>query len=176
MLPECVTAAELAVMMDLTVRRINMLAKEEGLPKQGRGQFNLKLCVQWFIDRALATKPSDVIMEEDELRRSQILLNESRKNQVDIDVDTKRRALIPAEEVKTVLSTVAVVFANGHESISGRLAGEVSPSAQKTILKEMREVRSIVSVELEQYANSLNLSEDNIAPTATEREPVGRAM
>ena len=179
MLPEYATAAELANLFDLTIRRINMLAKSEALPKESTNKFPFKLCVQWFLDRALAKPPArsdEDIQEQDALRASQIALNEARKKQVDIDVDTKRRALIPAEEVKTILAGLGVIFANGHESIAGRLAGEVSPEAQKRILEEMREVRSIVADEISEFGNSLNTGEDNLAPTSKERQPVGRAM
>ena len=188
MLPEVVSAQDLADLFNLTVRRINMLAKEDGLPKLERGKFNLRKCTKWFLTRAELKLPEGAIqmdigmMEDpDALRESQIKLNEARKKQVDLDVDTKRRVLIPAEEVKTLITGIGTVFANGHESIAGRICGEVvlltdTSDVQKCILREMREVRRIVSDQLGEFADSLNTEGHYLAPTTEEREPVGRAM
>lgn len=50
---------ELATLFHLTPRRVQMLARDEGMPQAGRGKYDLLRCVEWyigFLQKSLASR------------------------------------------------------------------------------------------------------------------------
>jgi phage terminase Nu1 subunit (DNA packaging protein) len=139
-----VNADQLAILLGITSRWVQKLAKE-GMPKAGRGRYDVAECIQYVINEKEQKAGT-------ELKDQRLLLYQAQTEKLNLEMEQKRRELIEAAEVEHVLNELSVTFCSQVDSIGARLAQELvgwtdPAEIKERIDDESRQVReSVLSI------------------------------
>ncbi len=160
MLPDIVNGQELCELLGISRTRITQMVKE-GMPKQARGKYDLKACVQWYLDKRLTggSKTAD-------LNDARKKLYESQREKTDLETARIRRQLIPAEEVAHAIHELTSIYAAQLEGVGGRLAGELAGITEEgrileRLTDETRLIRGNVADLVQTFADTYDSSDDS---------------
>lgn len=160
-------APVIARLLNITERRLQQLAKEGIVPKASRGRYPLAGCVRGYVTYLQDLAEQSRKVERDGVR-STLLQEQTKKLQIE-NAEAEGR-LVSVEEVHTVLTEVATIYASQLDGLAGRLAGGDSVLREK-IFDGSRSIRSETADRLNAYAERLAVGKlDNPAPKA---RPVG---
>lgn len=156
-LPKLIKVDDLATLIGVSRMRVSQLVSE-GMPKNGRGQYDLKACVHWYLDfwKQRATG------ENDEKKAKQINLIDAQRDKIVLETEKLRETLLPVEEVAHTLNAVAVIVSTQLDGLGARMANTLSgiddpAEIQRTLFDECREIRSNIADNIEDLAIIDNL-------------------
>lgn len=119
-----VPVAQLSALFNLTDRRVQQMAEENIIPKSDRGLYPLWPSITGYIkflqDRMGGRKSSDDTNSE----RTRLLSAQAEKTE--LEVETIKRNLINADQVRTQDFTLAVILKNNLLSMPDRIAAIVA--------------------------------------------------
>lgn len=101
MIPHSVTAKELADVLGVTPRRIAQMVGE-GMPRGAKG-YDLAACCRWYIERLRKGAAS----VRSELAEGRARLAQARADREELELATRRGALVDAEEVRRAIFAAA---------------------------------------------------------------------
>ncbi len=149
--PESVTGKELAEFLGVEYRRLRYFA-EQGMPKKRYARFDPEECLRWYIKHLREAAASS-----DQLKASQIRMNNARADMTELDVAMKKKDLMPTEDVSAmitkILSTLKIQMLTMSSSITYELASEEKPAVIKKIIDDKaREVLISAAEKLEKLS------------------------
>lgn len=153
----------LAELFDLTETRIQQLAKDNIIPKAGRGKYEIIPCFQGytkFLQEKLRGKDSDSVDSKKEKGR----LLKLQADEKEMKILTDKGLLLSIHDVKDMLSELISICAMGLESIPGRMATQLAgisepAEIQKVLFEEIRTIRQSTASGIREFAGA----EENIA-------------
>lgn len=169
--PPSYPAATIASLLMLTPRRVQQLAKDGVIPKDGHGRYQLAPAVQGYIrflqERQITgSAPRGQALD---YHAEKARLVKAQADVAEIAAERARGESLPASEVKAAgLAVVAEVRANLLGSVPGRIAARVRGVTDETALK--RAVKDELVLALRALAD---LSATDILPAAEEEDGEG---
>jgi hypothetical protein len=172
---------QIAQVLNLTPRYVNKLVKEQGMPRQGRGEYDLVMCVHWYIDflKAQIVRSRSGDESESDARRRLLSAN--------ADIREAERARMHGELIP-VKSAVEVIERGVHSfktrmlalptKAAGRVLGRTSLGEIKGILEDdvyqaLRELEN-AKIEIRGIAETGQYLEERLETTPeTLSKPVG---
>jgi len=174
--PPCklVSSADLARITGYTEVHLSRLAKE-GMPKAGRGRYDIELVVKWLLTRRLDKANETMQDAKKRLIEEQI---ESQK----LENERSRGELVPIEEVQHALNHQAVTVATQLDGLAPRVAYELSaitqipaPKVQEVVFRECRAIRETIASNWQNYHGAdAHGGDDSEAAAKPNRGRVGR--
>lgn len=126
-----VPVAHLAQYLDLTERRIQQLVTEGVIPKPDAKQYRFLECVKGYnayLQQCAAGKA--VSDEAKEKQNAQIGLLQAQRDSAQMELDKKRGALIPADEVRSGVVKLVRVLSEGADGLPDILERKAGLSGQ----------------------------------------------
>lgn len=169
-----VKTGDLAAILGVSDRRIRQF-NQMGLPKVGRGTYNLLTAVRFYTDRLTAQHGGDNTLDE---QRQELLLEQTLKTR--IENQQKRGELVPIAEVQTAFDHAQAMLAGQLDSFARRMATliaglEDEHQIEGVLFDECREVRRAYSDALAAVAGAVPTSKpDPEAPEETDGGGVGK--
>lgn len=172
-------AKAIASLLGVTERRLQQLAQQGFIPKSERGLYPLIGSVQGYISY-LKQRQSSANRSSSHQR-----LATAQANKVEMENKARANEYILRDQVHEVLSIVFTSLVAAHEAIPGRTANEYASITDAAIIQarqqdELRRVRAVIADALDQFAESIEHSQDHRAgnPAAAEEdaEPVGQPV
>lgn len=118
-----VTALKIAEFLGLTERRVQQLA-DEGVIKRGvnRGQYLFLPSVKAYIEYLQGLAAGKAVSDEGkEKQAAQIGLLQAQRDSAQLNLDVKRGALVPVEQVRSLVVTVVRVLSEGADGLADLL-------------------------------------------------------
>lgn len=179
-----VTAAELAAVLGLSVRRIHQLRENGTITKSGTGRFNLHDAIAAYIEHtaAIAATKNTAAMDETaaEKRAADVALKQKRALKVDVDKESKRldnemkqlrlaemrRDLVSLKAIEFLTTDLCLFIRERMRAIPSRLAIDISeadtPVKAATILKKEIDAALLECSEHEISKEKLNEAYDKL--------------
>ena len=147
-----------AKLFDLSVRRIQQLAKDEIIPKQGRGEYPLIGTVKGYVNflqkQASGQSNSDA---RQTLQEERTKLTRAQREKIDIEIDKMTDELIPRDEYYLGLSTVLKTVVAALGSLSDILEREMQLAPE--LLTRIEEITDSLREELSNQIKDVSFSE-----------------
>jgi phage terminase Nu1 subunit (DNA packaging protein) len=134
-----VNAIKLSEVLNLTESRVHQLAAREGMPKVGRGQFDLISCIRWYI-KYLQTKieehsvksrrPEIIALRGQQLRRLRAAADLK-----EMEVASRREQLVKTSDVRALLSDMAFIVKARFMSIPATLSAELLGETSRVMIQ-----------------------------------------
>ena len=166
-------ARDVAQVFGVSERRIAQFVIE-GMPKGGRGNYNIPECHKWYNAR-YGGQLKDRTLDE---QRQELIKEQTLKTK--LENDTKQSELLPIDEVTAVVAATITMLSGILDAFSRRnaivLAGLTDENEVERVLwDETRAVRSQFAGQLAALGDHIgNSSKDNNPPTEKKRRRVGR--
>ena len=162
-LPVTVRRIDLIDLFGLSARRIDQLVNE-GMPKTGRGEYNLIACVRWYLDFWKHRASAD----NDEAKTKKINLIDAQRDKIVLETEKMREKLIPVEEVVHTLNALAVIVSTQLDGMGARMANTLAgidepAEIQRTLFNECRSIRDNVAGQIDDLAAIENSGENSQA-------------
>ena len=133
----------LSEIFGVDIRTVQMYAKNNGLPKDERGEYPLVDCLLWFIK-----KQKDTIKDLAEInpltisRKEAIDLSNQRRQ---IELEQKRNTLVEKDLVEMAFVTILKMLGRNADSIAPRLMKKLNGDAKTlaTIREEIDEYKNL---------------------------------
>lgn len=174
-----VSVNDIAKFCRISPRRVQQLVKE-GMPSEGRGQYNLAACAQWYIgylqDKLKETGSGSSTTELKE-RRSRYL--EIQATSAELDLRKKIGTLIDSEHAHFVMQEAMVIIATQMDGLGGRMASELAvindpAEIRNRLLNETRRIRAAAADRLSSMAATGDSIIDPDTPAAKKPGRVGK--
>ena len=165
---------ELAEILDVSKATITMWAREYGMPvavKGKRGQTNgyeLAAIFRWYgswqVDKVLAKGATNSDGQIIDGKQEEARLKKHQADKAEVEAQKAREEVLLIEDVKDILSEIAVTFGSQLDALGGRLANELAAidepaEIRQRLFAEGRRIR-------EQTADAL----ESLASQASERD------
>lgn len=174
--PPCkhVSTAELSRITGYSEMHLSRLA-HEGMPKEGRGLYDLERAIKWLLTRRDTTANANIQDVKRQLIQEQI---EAQK----LENAKTRLELLPLEDVQHMLNAAGVIVASQLDGLAPRVAHELSaittipaPKVQEVVFRECRSIRESIAAEWDSYRGpDADGSDDSQAAAKPKRGRVGR--
>lgn len=128
--------------------------RESGMPKEARGRYSVKNCVQWRIKHLEKQLQGNDPAEVDERKR----LIRAQAQRHELAAQQMRGELVDSESMRGVLNNVFSIVASQLEGLAPRLT--VEPAEQQRITVETRAIRSAVHAAIVNFAADLRSGGD----------------
>ena len=133
----------LAEIAGVTERQVTNYAKE-GMPQAARGQFDLRECVPWLMDKARGRAKTTTEAS------SATELNIARRKRIELEMRERSGELVPVEDVRRTVIGIASLVASMLDGFAPRIADEVAAldnpaEIQKLVFLECRSIRSALA-------------------------------
>jgi len=155
------SADQLAKLWNVTVRYINRLVKERGMPRTGRGKYDANECTHWYLDfiKKGADDEHRDLMRREELREAR---NENELHE--INLAKKRGEVVRIDDVEYILTPA-------FSSIRSNFLGFKKRAVQETGNKELEPLLdTIINDSLNELSNIPDLLR-SLAPTPPSSAP-----
>lgn len=164
----------LTQILDVSKQRISQLLKE-GLPKAGPDSWDIREVVPWLIDKANDQNATAVSEELAEARRR---LCDSQRHRIDLELAERRAELLDAEDVRQLVSELALIVSVSLDSLAGRLGGELAGisdvvTIERTLMTEARAIRAAIAQRADALGDVWRLREARGAAAGVDGGPVG---
>jgi phage terminase Nu1 subunit (DNA packaging protein) len=150
------TLGQIAHILKLTPRMVNLHVKEHGMPRVGRGEYDLVQCVHWFIDY------KDQLIKE--ARRGDETEQQARARLVKATADLRelelaaaRRELISVGTVKFLWERIVVSFKTKILSIPSKLPQRL------IVCKDINQIKDLLEREIYEALSELSKSDIDIS-------------
>ena len=117
--------------LNISTNRVSQLVRD-GMPKQGRGKYDLAECVRWFLAFKLKTGTHSTA-NVNEARKK---LYEAQVEKTELETSKIKRETIPADEHMIDMNQLAVLFSSGLDAIGGRLASQLAGMNDPAVISE----------------------------------------
>ncbi len=174
--PPCkhVSTAELSRITGYSEMHLSRLA-HEGMPKEGRGLYDLERAIKWLLTRRDATATANIQDVKKQLIQEQI---ESQK----LENAKSRGELLALEDVQHMLNAAGVIVASQLDGLAPRVAHELAaitqipaPTVQEVVFRECRAIRESIATEWDAYPGpDAGGGDDHPASPEPQRRRVGR--
>ena len=144
---------------------------KEGMPKMGRGTFDVPATVQWQLERMRGDAP-----DTEEARRRLYVAQESHKT---LETEILRGTVIRSDDVRHFCTVLTGEFVSAVDGLAPRLGGELAgitdpPVIEEKIEDECRSIRSELTRKLQAFAGRLGSAHpDNVAAPKAPRGRMG---
>ena len=147
------TLEQIAHILKLTPRMVNLHVKDHGMPRVNRGEYDLVQCVHWYIDY------KDQIIKEarrgDETeQQARARLVKATANLRELELAEARRQLISVGMVKFLWERIVVTFKTKILSIPSKLPQRL------IVCKDINQIKDLLEREI--YEALSELSESDI--------------
>ena len=172
-IPKEIKTAQLAKLLGISVRQVQVLVDKEGLPKEGYGKFETIKCVRWYIDYWRDHDRNSMYDEKHAMLVQQ-------RVKIELENESNRRKLLPIDEVQTVFNKALASLASVLDSLGPRMANELASNSdpgdiKNVVFAETREIRREFARALESLADDPDSGQPDNKPAAAEgRRAVGR--
>jgi hypothetical protein len=150
----------LAKLFNCTERYVQKLAGDDIIPRAEKGKYDLILCVQNYTqhlrDQAIGKGggSGNVNTENARLKKAQV---EHKEFQVEII----KGDWIPRDEVRDLVTSIAVIYGSSLDALGGRQANELAgidnpAEIRRQLFGECRQIREDTAGKLLQYASELS--------------------
>jgi len=140
--------------------------QDQGMPREARGRYDLRKCVQWLVAK-MSHRGGD---DPDDLQSARLELVKAQTEGQQLENRRKAGELLPADQVARALNDIAVIVSSQLDGLASRCAGRVAaitePGAvQRELFEETRQIREAVAQATHTYADDL------VARQGKEHEP-----
>ncbi len=148
-----VNTTELAKILGITRRYVNILADKEGLPKKGRGKYDTSKAVPWFIEfvKAEIEKKYKKKLEKVSSADPQTRLNNYRADEALLNLLERQRKLIPVDEQLQVWKNETLSIKRELYGIPNKISHKCLTAQSKNEINEI--LTHAINNALEKYAN-----------------------
>lgn len=153
-----VNTTELAKLLGITRRYVNILADKEGLPKKGRGKYDAPKAVTWYIEfiRNETEKKYKKKLEKVGKDDPQNRLNSYRADEALLNLLERQRRLVPVDEILKTWKNEIQLIKRELYGIPNKIAHKCLTAQSKTEIGEI--LNNSLDDVLEKYANgSINI-------------------
>jgi phage terminase Nu1 subunit (DNA packaging protein) len=157
-----VNTTQLAKILGITRRYVNQLADKEGLPKAGRGKYELEKVVKWYIDFIRVQSEQKVNKKLEKIRNddSQNRLNQYKADEALFNLLERQNRLIPTEEVTRTWRNEITLLKRNIFNVPNKVSHRCLTAQSKNDISEI--IIEALNEALEKYANdSINISDSN---------------
>lgn len=158
---------------------------EDGMPTAGGGgrgvevQIDSEAAISWLIAREVRREMGEVGDDEEGLNSASTedrLLKKARREKLQIEIDTSRGRLLPADTVAQILISVAAVYATQLDALPSRCAADLAviddpATIRARVFEETRRIRAATADRLERRASDLASDLDEIDQASGEDGP-----
>ncbi|CRP86189.1 Phage DNA packaging protein Nu1 [Pseudomonas aeruginosa] len=158
---------------------------EDGLPTAGGGgrgvevQIDSEAAISWLIAREVRREMGEEGDDEDGLNSASTedrLLKKARREKLQIEIDTARGRLLPADTVAQILVSVAAVYATQLDALPSRCAADLAviddpATIRARVFEETRRIRAATADRLERRASDFAADLDEIDRASGEDGP-----
>lgn len=149
------TLDQIAHILKLTPRMVNLHVKDHGMPRVSRGEYDLVQCVHWFLDY------KDRLIKE--ARRGDETEQQSRARLVKATADLRELELAEARKHLIPVSTVSFLWERIVMSFKTRLLAIPTKLPQRLIAcTEINQIKDALEREIFEALDELSTSEVNI--------------
>jgi len=148
---------------------------EHGMPKAGRGTYELLDCFNWYSNRLKLAADGG---ENGDIAEEKLKLVRAQRQRVELENKKKRSELLEAEFVGTVYNKAATTYASQLDGLGARLASVVAGmddpgEIQRVIFNECRAIRESTAAEFVGLAYEYDGGGDIAAAPVKKRRRVG---
>ena len=157
------TLEQIAHLLKLTPRMVNLHVREHGMPRVGRGEYDLVQCVHWYIDF------KDRLIKE--ARRGDESEQQARARLVKATADLRELELAHAREKLVDVSTVALMWERLVVAFKTRMLAIPTKLPHRLVAcKEMGEVKELLEAEISEALSELSTREIDVGKPGEAQE------
>lgn len=179
------TLEQIAHLLKLTPRMVNLHVKERGMPRVGRGEYDLVKCVHWYLD--FKDRQIEAVRKGDETeQQARGRLTIASADLRELELSSARGEVIEVESIRLLWERIVVAFKTKMLSLPTKLPQRL------IVCKEVNQIKELLDQEITEALNELSNThidvselrrlaksrhiDDEIgeAPSKTHGEPVGR--
>lgn len=154
----CVGPDELAALFNVSVSMVHKYVKNYGMPKAGRGSFNVRECIRWYIEYLNVNAGEDQHGGNEDRSNSRKLYIDAQTERTQLEISERKGLLIPRDQVAHVLHSLAVIVSTQLDGLAPRVAGEVANMTdpgeiQEVIFDECRSVRANIADQIREFSS-----------------------
>jgi len=145
-------ARVIAMLLNVTERRVRQLVAEGVIPRARRGKYPLIGSVQGYVKYLQDLKEGTEDRAQAATRLTQV-----RADREELALEIRRKTLLPSEDVDQALMEVAVIFATALDGASARIAGELAGGAamRNKLSDAFTEIRTDIADRLAVFSSQL---------------------
>jgi hypothetical protein len=146
------TRDEIAHILKITPRQVNLHVKNDGMPSLARGEYDLIAVVQWYVDRL--RKEVQAVRQGDETQQistSRIL--RAKAESAEDKLKKQRGELIPLSQLLPAMERVIGAFKSARTGMGAKLAPQLTGRSQS-------EIKTIIDTEV--YDQLTELSQASV--------------
>ena len=161
--------------MGVTPEMVRRYVNDYGMPRQTKGKYLLRDCMQWYINRLKITATGG---ENSDIAEEKLKLVRAQRNRVELDNKKVRSELIDHDTIAGAFNQMGSVFASQLDSLGARMAGILSGIAdpgeiQRILFNECRAIRDTTSATVIDLAITYDHGGDNPPAAGEGRGSVG---
>lgn len=164
-----VTREQLGEVLDLSSSMLDKL-RDEGMPQQRRGVYDLRACVQWYIEKWRRARPAE---GESEMT-TRAALNVAQRERIELETARTRGELLPFAEVRALVQVLGAIIAARLEGLAPRmadqLAGKGADQVRAELASEARSIREQLAAAVREAGPALVDALEGPAPAKAQRK------
>jgi phage terminase Nu1 subunit (DNA packaging protein) len=147
---------QIAHVLKLTPRMVNLHVKDHGMPRVSRGEYDLVQCVHWYIDyKDQLIKEARRGDESEQQARARLV--KATANLRELELARARREVIPVATVQIVWERIVVSFKTKVLSIPTKLPQRL------VACKDINQIKDLLEREIGEALNELSKAEIDIS-------------
>jgi phage terminase Nu1 subunit (DNA packaging protein) len=164
------TLDQIAHLLKLTPRTVNLHAKEDGLPRISRGQYDMVACVHWYVGY-LQKRIKDARRGDETEQQARARLTRTTADIRELELGKARAELIEVAQAKAVWERLVVAFKTKMLAIPSKLPQRLVACSDINQIKDLLE-REIVEALSELSRTDIEVSD--IPKPARDHPVVGK--
>jgi len=150
------TREQIAHLLKLTPRMVNMHVKDHGMPIVGRGEYDMVACVQWYI--GYLKEQIDRARKGDETeQQARARLIKATANLRELEYAREQGKLIPVDVVRLLWERITIAFKNKILSLPSKLPQRL------IVCRDLGEMKAILESELHEALGELSSKEIDVS-------------
>lgn len=145
---------------------------DEGMPIAGGGgkgvavEIDTEVAINWMVQREVAAHLGEDGTSEGSDKSEDNLLKRARREKLQLEIDAKRKTLVPLEDALAIMTRIAAVYATQLDALPARVAGPLAllddpAEIQHKLFGETRRARAATADALIKQASGLAAQVDS---------------
>ncbi len=160
------TAEQVAHILNITPRWIQRLVKENGMPRELHGQYDLVKVVRWYID-FLRKQIDEAKKGNESLSDAKLRLTKTRADREAVELEEKQKNLIPVKLSEEIIIGLQIAWLKKLDGLPAKTANKLFAAKSK---KEIMDIQTEAITEIKNDISGIDFRKQLSYTTANTRK------